>query len=298
MWGGGTIPRHSQIQTEFEGHFANSLVPELENGWHLSITGDRQTDNMETTKNKVRASCWSVTINNPTPEDEEEIALARQAGWKVDGQLEKGEDGTPHYQLIVKTPQVRFAQVKKAFRRAHIEAARSAPALAKYCDKPETRVEKLAASSDQYPSLSKFWHLISKELDAKNPYLVASWGNCCDWDESKGGKQLTPLEGLKWATGMLIMQGYHVESIASNPLTKSTWKDYHFQLCVRAAADFKEEEVVEEPAFGTAVELPVVNTQHATQTEEEPQVPPRTPCSAYHAAGADSCPTCRKPKRT
>jgi len=70
-----------------------------------------------------RATVWSVTINNPTPSDEEGIALARQRGWQVEGQKEKGSEGTEHYQLMVKTPQVRFSAVKKAFPRGHIEAA-------------------------------------------------------------------------------------------------------------------------------------------------------------------------------
>lgn len=33
----------------------------------------------------LRASCWSLTINNPTAADEEQINLARQRGWKVEG---------------------------------------------------------------------------------------------------------------------------------------------------------------------------------------------------------------------
>lgn len=79
-----------------------------------------------------RARYWSLTINNPTPDDEERIALARQRGWRVEGQLEKGEEGTPHYQLCLDCgAQQRFSAVKKAFPRAHIEAAKSAVALKK-----------------------------------------------------------------------------------------------------------------------------------------------------------------------
>ena len=61
-----------------------------------------------------RATCWSITINNPLPADDENIARAKQrSGWKVEGQLEKGENGTPHYQLMVKTPQIRFDPLRK-----------------------------------------------------------------------------------------------------------------------------------------------------------------------------------------
>ena len=66
-----------------------------------------------------RSTCWSVTINNPTADDEECIALARQVNWTVEGQLEKGVEGTLHCQLMVKTPQVRFSALKKMFPSAY-----------------------------------------------------------------------------------------------------------------------------------------------------------------------------------
>ena len=106
-----------------------------------------------------RATCWSITINNPTGADEENMALSRQKGWKVDGQLEVGKDGTPHYQLIVRTPQVRFSAVKKAFPRAHIEVARNPTALEQYVHKDDTKAGELNKQSEMYPSLSKFWDL-------------------------------------------------------------------------------------------------------------------------------------------
>lgn len=56
------------------------------------------------TMTTTRGTNWSVTINNPTPKDDEEIALVRQKGWSVEGQKEKGSEGTEHYQLFVKTP--------------------------------------------------------------------------------------------------------------------------------------------------------------------------------------------------
>jgi len=106
-----------------------------------------------------RATCWSVTINNPLPADDENIALAKQkSGWKVEGQLEKGENGTPHYQLMVKTPQTRFGSIKKAFPRAHIEPARDIKALSKYVSKEETRIGTLPLN-DKYPSLTVLWDL-------------------------------------------------------------------------------------------------------------------------------------------
>jgi len=56
---------------------------------------------------------------------------------------------------MVKTPQVRFSAVKKAFPRAHIEVARNPAALATYVSKEETRVGQLPGKSELYPSQAK-----------------------------------------------------------------------------------------------------------------------------------------------
>lgn len=68
---------------------------------------------------------------------------ARLSGWGIEGQIERGEQGTEHYQLMVKTPQVRFTAVKKMFPTAHIELARNRAALQQYVHKEDTRVEEV-----------------------------------------------------------------------------------------------------------------------------------------------------------
>lgn len=93
-----------------------------------------------------RGSKWSVTCNllNIKRETVEHcISAARQQGWTVLGQIEKGENGTEHYQLAVATPQVRFGAIKKIFPTAHIEPAKNWTALLKYVHKDETRIEKI-----------------------------------------------------------------------------------------------------------------------------------------------------------
>lgn len=94
-----------------------------------------------------RGTAWSVTCNLKTiSRDTVDACLdtARALGWGVEGQLEVGdEEGTPHYQLLVRTPQVRFANVKKVFPTAHIELARNRKALQQYVHKEEGRVETL-----------------------------------------------------------------------------------------------------------------------------------------------------------
>jgi len=168
-----------------------------------------------------RATAWSLTINNPTPSDEEGIALARQRGWKVEGQLEKGQEGTVHYQLLVKTPQVRFAAVKKAFPRAHIEVARNVQALQQYVTKQDTRQSQLPTTQEKYPSLSRYWELVTQWINDKYPYIM------CD-------DQPITLSLLDKATYALIYTGYHVESIATNPSTRSAWKLYGEAIMMRA----------------------------------------------------------------
>jgi len=185
-----------------------------------------------------RHSIWSITINNPTPADEEDIARARQKGWKVDGQLEKGENGTPHYQLMVSSGQVRFSAVKKAFPRGHIEPARNATALKQYVHKDDTKISELATSSDKYPSLSKFWLMITEycftyEKDRLDMY---------EWDDHKRmvlyRTQKPPteeqwLELFRDAISHYICRGFHVESFYSPP-NISVFKNFARSILLRS----------------------------------------------------------------
>jgi len=173
-----------------------------------------------------RATCWSITINNPTPQDEEYIALARQKGWTIDGQRERGAQGTEHYQLIARTPQVRFSQVKKAFPRAHIEAAKNAPALAAYVHKTDTRVSELSESQERYPSLSKLWELIYDELDV-------GW-SCGECSVSFGSDSLRVFDR---ACSQLIRRGYHIETMAVNPQIRSCFAKFALDMFYRVYAD-------------------------------------------------------------
>lgn len=92
-----------------------------------------------------KASCWSITLNNPTQEEIDNWKNIKVHHWVKEavGQLEKGAEGTPHIQGMLKTEYIRFAQVKKALPRAHIEAAKNQAALTKYVQKEDTRVAVL-----------------------------------------------------------------------------------------------------------------------------------------------------------
>lgn len=177
-----------------------------------------------------RASCWSVTINNPTQTDEYNIQSARQKGWKVEGQLEKGSEGTPHYQLIVKTPQMRFSALKKQFPRAHIEIARNVQALENYVKKDETRVGELSEQSEMYPSLAKLWDLFQEWHDKRLPEIYR--GNEEDAPQVKDENKRLHLFD-QFIAGAIV-RGYHVETMGVNPQIRSCVKHYMYQLLHRS----------------------------------------------------------------
>lgn len=172
-----------------------------------------------------RATCWSLTINNPTPDDEENIAMAMQKGWRIDGQREKGAEGTEHYQLILHTPQVRFSAVKKQFPRAHIEVARNRAALAAYVGKEATRVGQLATKAELYPSQSKFFELVWE--------VILADPTKSEFRRASNGRFITPKNALVFGAKELIRRGYVVENIACNPMTIQAWALFHDDFLVR-----------------------------------------------------------------
>lgn len=220
-----------------------------------------------------RSNLWSLTINNPTEQDEELIALARQKGWKVEGQKEVGKEGTLHYQLMLRTPQVRFSAVKKAFPRAHIEPARNAHALSQYVTKEETRVSALPNSQEKYPSLSAFWILVCADI---RQY----YDNTTVYPTRLPATVRAPLNMLDWSVLNLIRCGYHVESLGANPNTRSMWKLYHVAIYERCSRpDFFMPIGTEDRQTDTAsdsednVSLPTINGDYEETTQQESTTP-------------------------
>ena len=239
-----------------------------------------------------RATTWSVTINNPTEKDEEEISLARQKGWKVEGQKEKGEEGTPHYQLLVKTPQVRFSAVKKAFSRAHIEVARNAPALHNYVTKTDTRVGQLQVQQDKYPSLSKLWVLVFEKFNALNYLDIDGYPNKL-WKRCTGARPI--LELFDDAIRLLIIEGYHVQSIAANPATRSMFKLYwqatfeSIYLAQERAASLETKDRQTDNALESHVSVPTIEHNHANDNSgTSPGLPQARRAAAYEDDESDS----------
>lgn len=173
---------------------------------------------------QVKATNWSVTINNPTKHDDEYIALARQKGWKVEGQFERGEGGTPHYQLLVTSKgQQRFPAMKKTFPRAHIEVCRDVVALRKYVTKEETRVGALPQEQEFYPSLQKTWDMFYDWLDLDHNYKEY----CSVGPDAR-------LVMFDRFIGEKITEGYVLETMAVNPQIRSCVKLYGREIAIRS----------------------------------------------------------------
>jgi hypothetical protein len=178
-----------------------------------------------------RSTFWSVTINNPTPDDEECISVARSKGWTVTGQKEAGAEGTPHYQLAVKTPQVRFTAVKKVFARAHIELARNVAALNAYVKKEDTRTGELPTTSSQYPTISRMWELMFDVTWKESWYGLDSMAEYIEEYSKMSDK--ARLVWLDESAAHLIKRGYFLEHHVVNPQVRSSFGKFMPQLFER-----------------------------------------------------------------
>jgi hypothetical protein len=215
-----------------------------------------------------RATCWSVTINNPVSADDDNIARARQkSGWKVEGQLEEGENGTKHYQLMVKTPQTRFSALKSAFPRAHIEVARNAKALGAYVHKEDTRISELP-TSDKFPTMDKFWLLFTG-------YIIDT-----DRIEDLHEEPEDRLDLLDEFVLSSINDGYHVESFGVNPQIRSAIKKYGHAIFRRSKNIIRRQETDRQTALISEVESIVENGEESESDESEVSEESTSTCSS------------------
>lgn len=180
-----------------------------------------------------KSCCWSITINNPTEEDLQQWNSLENYHWfrARSGQMEKGEENeTPHLQGMLNTTSVRFAQIKKALPRAHIEAARSAAALARYVKKDETRVAEIPTAK------------VATQKEVQSYCLAFCLQMCYDWEGNPDPLTTDELELINkykirikdnWevildkAVDTLIRQGFYgVEFVVSNPQVRTAFKKY------------------------------------------------------------------------
>lgn len=104
----------------------------------FEIKKDKKIKNNSRKDGKARN--WLCTLNNPDGIDLASIHTITGAAYTV-GQLEKGENGTPHLQFYQSFgTQIRLAHYKKILPAAHCEPAIGDKAR-EYCQKEDTRVE-------------------------------------------------------------------------------------------------------------------------------------------------------------
>lgn len=191
-----------------------------------------------------RGTCWSITINNPGVDD----TKCEVPGWKLEGQFEVGEEGTPHFQGCLRTPQVRFSAVKRAFPRAHIEVARDRVALQRYVHKEDTRVA--AYVPDDIPSMFRLQEMVAAKWDPQ------VWD---EWWEAAFNRPVTASsrppdideEAMKYldviVAGMIEAGQRGAEFIAINPMWRSSWKRFWRSIITRHAQVQRHQETPQPP---------------------------------------------------
>jgi len=177
---------------------------------------------------KCRHCCWSITINNPT-EIETRVDIP---GWKMKGQYEVGESGTRHFQGMLTTPQSRFAAIKKAFPKAHIEVARNEAALELYVTKEDTRVDVYTPGA--IPTIFQY------QSD-----VAAQW-NENEWNKFSRGVKEDKVDDMAMlyldilVTRDIIAGKRGVEWIAINPMWRSSWKKFWRSIIKRDGSQSHE----------------------------------------------------------
>ena len=203
----------------------------------------------------VRSNAWSITLNlkNVSKDKADEfIQNARQSGWHVEGQLEQGEQGTQHYQLLVRTQQVRFSAVKKMFPTAHIEVARNIKALKNYVNKQETRIGALPERDEKYITASGLWLMVYREFkpsrtcDDKDGWMEGECSQEPDGEvrfyHESDQRQLDkdPLAWLDMVVSRFIRRGIFVDQLITNPAIRSFWKKFYADILFRARQEDRQ----------------------------------------------------------
>lgn len=174
-----------------------------------------------------RATCWSLTINNPLATDYE---VSLPPNWKLTGQLEKGKEGTMHYQGALITPQVRFSAVKKVFPKAHIEAAKNKAALMNYVHKDDTRVGEVAdRRGATIPTLFEYQHTVARGI-------VNEWRTTRHYTDTDF-KKMDNKHIMSLVDRMVskdIENGVNgIEYIAINPMWIAAWRKFGKSMLIR-----------------------------------------------------------------
>ena len=155
------------------------------------------------------------------------------AKWVLEGQIERGEEGTEHYQGMLHTPQVRFRAVKDMFPRAHIEVARNKRALQQYVHKSDTRIAELPTISSNIPTLFDYQNTVSARWDDNE--FSRRYNEAIE----KRDKSITPGDvALEYVDDLVnedIKAGLRgIEFIAINPMWRSSWRKFYSSIIFRS----------------------------------------------------------------
>lgn len=207
----------------------------------------------------TKASCWSITINNPTQEDLEAWKNAKLLNWvkDVQGQLEQGENKTPHIQGLLKTEYIRFSQVKKAFPRAHIEPAKNKHALAQYVQKEETRLATIETTKVASPQIvqERLTSIVEDRIFHKgfpvryyeivDKHCQRHWASEVIFEEEQNQYVANVKRNRKWihenadklideVVSGLIEDGYYgIEFVIANNQVRNGYKKYISSIVIR-----------------------------------------------------------------
>jgi len=224
------IPKKKQVaKPPVESTPPVSITPETPQG------GEGQGgEKLDTTQ---RGTCWSIVINNPRPGEER----CDMPGWRMTGQFEVGkETGTRHWQGQLRTPQVRWSQVKAMYPRANISKARNEFALKNYVRKEDTRQSSIVSSG--VLNIFQFQDVIAGDWnEAEYESMQKLW--------SKEGPDDVAMRYIDSLVSKRIRNGQRgAEWIAMNNLWRCTWKKFYRDIIARYG---RREEISSEQGQGT-----------------------------------------------
>jgi len=191
-----------------------------------------------------RGTCWSVTINNPRPGEEECLV----PGWTMTGQFEVGKTGTRHYQGCLKTPQVRWAAVKKMYPRANISLARNEFALQAYVRKEDTRASAIVSSGQV--NIFQFQDIIAGDWKEED------WKSCVELYPRKEIGEIALIYVDELVRKRMRQGQRGAEWIAMNPLWRSVWKNFYADIIARYASRPSQPEQVHHECEISEIEAP------------------------------------------
>ena len=153
---------------------------------------------------------WMFTLNNPTPEEDPKLWPDVKYGIY---QLEKGANGTEHYQgYIVRNKNTHLSGLKKLNSRAHWEPRRGTHAQAvAYCSKEDTRVSPAVTWGD-VPSQGKRNDLLQVQaaLDSgvsDEDIAVAYFQPYCKYRQSLTAYRMLRAAKRDWKTQVVVVWG-------------------------------------------------------------------------------------------